>query len=120
MDRQRLKCSDNQCVSGQYGNALAKFGVDRRFAPSFVGIVKTGEVIVNQRGAVKKFHRRRCRCCQRPVAAVVGKGDCHAELRSDPGTAGENRMLHRLGQQRGALCGHVLREVSLDIVLAVK
>ena len=75
---------------------------------------------MNQRCTVQELHRGGRSRGQRPIATIIGKGDRHTELWTNPCAAGEDGILHGLCEQRRALGGGVLCKVFADIFLAVE
>lgn len=55
--RQHLKRHDNKPIAGQHRKRFAKGAMHRRLAAPDVGIVKSGQIIVHEAGAVNKFKR---------------------------------------------------------------
>jgi hypothetical protein len=57
--RQHLKGHHNQGVPGQKRQGYAKFRMNGRFAAAKVSIIKAGQIVVDQRCAMKKLNRGR-------------------------------------------------------------
>ena len=50
-----MKCRNNEGITGENGNALAKFCMNGGFSSALSRIIEAGKVVMNQRGAVEQF-----------------------------------------------------------------
>ena len=70
-----------------------------------IGIVETGQVVMDERGAVQELDRRRGRIGGGGLAVAAGHGDGQRQPRPDPRAAGKDGIAHRLRQKRRAVAG---------------
>ena len=90
---QHFEGKGDQAVPGQYSQRLSICAVDRRPAAPGVGVVESGQVVMNKTGAMYQLQR----CCRRirqprPVIAT-GKGDRQQDGGPDPRAARHDRMV---------------------------
>mgnify|MGYP000385429628 CR=1 FL=1 len=50
-----MKCGNNEGITRENGDTLAKFCMNGWFSSALSRIIETGKVVVNQRGAVEQF-----------------------------------------------------------------
>lgn len=89
---QHIKRQNNQGIAREHRQGLAIDTMHGWLASTAVSIVKTGQVIVNQGGAVEKFHRRRRRVCKARGLIAAGLRNREAQGRSHPSATGENTI----------------------------
>jgi hypothetical protein len=97
---QHLVGHDDQCITRQQGQRLAKFLVHGGPTAPRVGVVKGRHVVVHQRGAMHQFDGTGCRVGEFGQVVATGHRHCHHELRANARTTGKHRMAHRRHQAR--------------------
>jgi len=97
--RKRFEGEDYQGVTCQHRDRRAKFDMNGRLAAPKSRVVETGQIVVNERGAMQQFYCRRSGvgCCGIPVTA--GSGHREAKLWSNTVTAGKDRITHGRGKE---------------------
>jgi hypothetical protein len=98
--RQHLIRHDDQSVTCEQSQRLAKLLVNRDLAASDVGIVKTRHVVVHQGCTVHQFNGNGSRVGQRSIVFPAGLGHGQTQLRADASAAWKHRMAHG-GHQAG-------------------
>ena len=93
---QCFESHDDQRVSGQQRQRLAKRNMRGRFAAPEVRRVKAREIVMHERRAMQKLNRRR-RGRRVSRFAATGLRDRNTERRANPRPARKNRRAHRLG-----------------------
>ena len=96
----RRKGVNDQRVAGQHGERLAIFDVDRGLAATQGGVVETGQIVVDERGAVQKLDRRRGGVGRLRIGVATGAGHGKAKLRADAVACGKHGVAQRRRQQR--------------------
>jgi hypothetical protein len=99
---ERFERQRNQSITCEYGEPLAKRGMDGWFASSQRRIIETGHVVMNQRSTVQQLD---CGSgavgdCRLIVAAC--SRDAQAESRPDSRAAWKDGVPHSVGQSGGA------------------
>jgi hypothetical protein len=68
----------------------------RRLTAPDVGIVKTGQIVVDKRGAMQKLDRDRGSIGERRIISAAGSGDGQRQSGADPRPARKYGMMDRL------------------------
>ena len=111
---QRLESQDDQRVAAEHRDAFVEAAVHRRLAATQVGVVETGEVVMDQRGAVHEFDGGGGGVDEGAVVLAAGGGDRQGQARTDAGAAREYRVTHRCSQTVGAGRAIGAREGSFE------
>ncbi len=120
---QGLEGQHDQGVAGEERHRLAIGDVDRRLLAPQGRVVEARQVVMDQRGAVQKFDRGRCRVRRRRIVVAAGTRHREAEPRPDAVPAREHGVADRLRQARrcaGRLRvghGHVERPLDAPAVI---
>ena len=100
---QRLEGQYDECVASEHRQRRAKGGVDGRPATAGGGIVKTGQIVMHQGGAVQQLDGRGGGVCCFRVVIPAGGGDGQAQAGADARALGEHGVAHGGGEQRRAV-----------------
>ena len=100
LTRNGLEGGDDQRVAGEKGQRLAIGDVNRGLAAAGIGIVETGQVVMDERGAMQQFDRGRGRLGRLGVFVAAGHGDRKAQARADARAAREHRIAQGGGDPR--------------------
>ena len=98
--RQHLERHHNQRVSGQHRDRRAELRVNGRLAASGVGVVETGQIVVDERSAMQEFDRCRGGRGRGRMRVAAGRRDREAELGPDPMSARKDRVVEGRREQR--------------------
>ena len=100
LTRQHIERHDNQRIPGQHRDWRAEASMNGRLAAPGVGVVETGQIVVDERGAMQEFDRRGGgRGCGR-MRVAAGRRDREAELGPDPMSARKDRVVEGRREQR--------------------
>ena len=98
--RQRFEGEHDQRVARQHRDRRAEFDMNRRLAAPQSRVVETGQIVVNQRGAMQQFDRRRRGVRGCGIAIAAGLRHRQAELRPNAVAAGKDRITQGRGEER--------------------
>ena len=99
--RQRFEREHDQRIAREHRERRAEFDVNGRLAAPQIGVVETGQIVMDERGAMQQFDRGRGGVGRVRVAVAAGHRHRHAQLRADAVAAGEYRIAQGRGEQRG-------------------
>ena len=95
---QRLEGANNQRIADQHRQRLAEGSMHRRLSPPLFGVVKAGEIVMNERCAMQKLDRGRRGVGDVGKLVAASLGHCKRKPRTHPGTAWKDGVPERRGK----------------------